>query len=201
MKKDSYHHKNLKNALIEEATRQLDADPDSDISLRGLARELGVSAMAPYAHFQNKAELLDAVALRGHEIFGIAMQRVAESDLGLEDRLFAFSLAYLDFSRDHPGQFHLMFNHGLRAEEDPVRQAGGANLAILHNSIAAELPGADEATLIVMTDLLYTVTHGITTLSANDVLGSVHREDFDTRDLVRLAIQALALKFQQMQGS
>ncbi|SDL22561.1 TetR/AcrR family transcriptional regulator [Aliiruegeria lutimaris] len=201
MKKDSYHHKNLKNALIEEATRRLDADPDSDISLRGLARELGVSAMAPYAHFQNKVELLDAVALLGQEIFGNAMRRVAESDLRLEDRLFAFSEAYLDFLRDHPGQFHLMFNHGLRAEDDPVRRAGEANLAILHECIAADLPGADDATLTVITDLLYASVHGITMLSANDVLRSLHREDFDIRDLVRLQIQALTLKFQQMQGT
>ncbi|WP_068116182.1 TetR/AcrR family transcriptional regulator [Tropicimonas marinistellae] len=201
MKKDSYHHKNLKKALIDEATRRLDADPESEISLRGLARDLGVSAMAPYAHFQSKAELLDAVAVNGHMVFREAFQRVAEATLGLEDRLVAYCECYLSFSREHPGQFHIMFGLKLREEDDPVRLAGEANLAIVRNSIAEDLPAADEAGLTVITDLLYSVVHGVAVLSANDVLRSLYLEDFGSVDLIREAVEALVRKFQTSGGT
>ncbi|MCR9195571.1 MAG: TetR/AcrR family transcriptional regulator, partial [Hyphomonas sp.] len=60
-----YHHGDLRGALIEKAIAILDLKPDAEITLRGLAKEVGVSPMAPYAHFDDKDALLDAIAVEG----------------------------------------------------------------------------------------------------------------------------------------
>jgi AcrR family transcriptional regulator len=58
-----YHHGDLRRALVEAGRRLLEAENGSDISLRAVAREAGVSPAAPYHHFRDKSELLDALAI------------------------------------------------------------------------------------------------------------------------------------------
>ena len=53
---DNYHHGNLRNALIEEGIRMINAGGEDSLSLRKLAVNCGVSNAAPYAHFKNKKE-------------------------------------------------------------------------------------------------------------------------------------------------
>ena len=64
----SYHHGNLRAALLEEAERALAAG--RELSLRELAREVGVSHAAPRRHFADKQALLDAMAQDGFERLG-----------------------------------------------------------------------------------------------------------------------------------
>ena len=60
----AYHHGDLRRGLIEAAQRLLEAQGADALSLRAVAREAGVSPAAPYHHFKDKNELLDAVARR-----------------------------------------------------------------------------------------------------------------------------------------
>src|SRR5918993_3737086 len=68
-----YHHGDLQRGLVDAARRILEADGPSALSLRAVAREAGVSPAAPYHHFKDKGELLDAVALEGWEALGHAL--------------------------------------------------------------------------------------------------------------------------------
>jgi len=96
----------LRHALVRHAMARLDAG-DHAISLRGLARAAGVSAMAPYRHFADKAALMEAVAEEGFAIL--------RADLIAADRaegaaaLLAQGRAYIAFARQRPGLFRLMF--------------------------------------------------------------------------------------------
>ena len=65
--KQAYHHKDLRNALIDEALAILAQSGPNAITLRELARRLGVTHTAPYAHFADKKTLLEAVADEGFE--------------------------------------------------------------------------------------------------------------------------------------
>jgi AcrR family transcriptional regulator len=60
----SYHHGDLKRALVEAAERMAEAEGPESVSFRRLAEELGVSHAAPLAHFPDRAALDDAVAAR-----------------------------------------------------------------------------------------------------------------------------------------
>ena len=68
-----YHHGDLRRALVDAARRLLEAEGPTALSLRAVAREAGVSPAAPYHHFKDKAELLDAVAHEGWEMLQLAM--------------------------------------------------------------------------------------------------------------------------------
>ncbi|MDZ4318073.1 MAG: helix-turn-helix domain-containing protein, partial [Phenylobacterium sp.] len=69
-----YHHGDLRRALVEAACRLLEKEGAQSLSLRAVAREAGVSPAAPYHHFKDKSELLDAVAHEGWEKLDLAFQ-------------------------------------------------------------------------------------------------------------------------------
>ena len=60
-----YHHGDLRRALLRAAVVILEREGPSALSLRAVAREAGVSPAAPYHHFKDKSELLNAVATEG----------------------------------------------------------------------------------------------------------------------------------------
>ncbi len=100
-----YHHGDLRAALIDAAETLLDAG--GDISLREAARMAGVSPTAAYRHFADKDALLAALAVRGFQEFGLALDEAAARDPGNE--LAARGRAYIRFALARPGRFRLMF--------------------------------------------------------------------------------------------
>ncbi|MBJ6122732.1 TetR/AcrR family transcriptional regulator [Sphingomonas mollis] len=98
----------LRERLIECAATMVEAG-DAEISLRGVARAAGVSAMAPYRHFPDKAALIGAVASSG---FDVLRQELEAADRSNDDKrraLIAQGVAYVTFARDHPALFRMMF--------------------------------------------------------------------------------------------
>ena len=63
MEKKPYHHKNLKNDLIEKGIELVNKNGINQLSLRKVAQACGVSHAAPYSHFSNKEELLQEMQL------------------------------------------------------------------------------------------------------------------------------------------
>jgi len=104
-----YHHGDLRRALVDAARRLLEAEGPSALSLRAVAREAGVSPAAPYHHFKDKAELLDAVAQEGWDILQVQMAQAKNSDKG-RHQLTALGLAYVCFARDNPALYRVMYD-------------------------------------------------------------------------------------------
>lgn len=106
----SYHHGNLRAELLDTAIDQLRETGAEDLSLRALARAIGVSQTAPYRHFSDKNELLAAMATRGYRDLLRAL-RSAGDEAGdcPRDQLFAFAHTYVDYAASHPQLFKLMF--------------------------------------------------------------------------------------------
>jgi AcrR family transcriptional regulator len=99
----------LRAALIAAALAILEAESEEP-TLRAVARAAGVSAMAPYRHFPDKAGLLAAVADRGFEMLRSALI-IADDQPDARDALFAQGMAFIDFARTHPALFRLMYSH------------------------------------------------------------------------------------------
>ena len=57
---DKYHHGDLRNDLIEESIKMINSSGEESLSMRKLAERCGVSMAAPYAHFKNKEEMINA---------------------------------------------------------------------------------------------------------------------------------------------
>ena len=104
-----YHHGDLGRALVDAARRLLEAEGPSALSLRAVAREAGVSPAAPYHHFKDKAELLDAVAQEGWDVLSGLMADAKRSATGLQ-QLTALGIAYVCFARDNPALYRVMYD-------------------------------------------------------------------------------------------
>ena len=110
-----YHHGDLRRALVDAARRLLEAEGPTALSLRAVAREAGVSPAAPYHHFKDKAELLDAVAQEGWEMLEHFMAEAKASTTGRQ-QLTALGIAYVCFAREHPALYRVMYD-GARDRE------------------------------------------------------------------------------------
>jgi AcrR family transcriptional regulator len=125
----TYHHGDLRRALIDAGLEVLGERGADALTLREVARRAGVSAMAPYRHFADKAALLASIAERGLEMFFAV---IAEADGATDPRraLVQQGVAYVEFALDHPALFGLMFGHkpagpGLPADDGAVTPANG----------------------------------------------------------------------------
>lgn len=105
----SYHHGNLREALLQAATDLLVREGPQRLSLRATARQAGVSPTAPYRHFAEKEELLAAVGQRG---FARLQQELEARLQGVEEpreQLHQVGLGYVEFAQHNPHLFRLMF--------------------------------------------------------------------------------------------
>ncbi len=64
----SYHHGDLRTALLDAAAKRLAKHGVESLSLRKLAEDAGVSRTAPYHHFKDKSALLSAIAAKGFSV-------------------------------------------------------------------------------------------------------------------------------------
>jgi AcrR family transcriptional regulator len=120
-----YHHGDLRAALLARAEYKLATEGAHLLSLRQLAREVGVSHGAPRQHFPNKQALLDALAEIGFDRLGQELSAAMAEDKGsFIDNLILFAQTYVRFASRHPALLDLMFASLHRSGADPaLRQA------------------------------------------------------------------------------
>jgi AcrR family transcriptional regulator len=176
----SYHHGNLRSALLESAERTLGRHGARELSLRRLAREIGVSHAAPRRHFADKQALLDALAEDGFERLGRELEEaMASAGDSLREGLGAFALAYVRFATQHAALLELMFAGKHRADADGLRAAADrafdAPLSLFANAQASGqvVPG-DPARVGIVT---LATLHGLASLANNGMLGDAELED------------------------
>jgi AcrR family transcriptional regulator len=105
-----YHHGDLSRALVDAARKILETDGPAALSLRAVAREAGVSPAAPYHHFKDKAELLEAVAHEGWHELDEALSRARASTDDARSRMTNIGVAYVCFARDNPALYRVMYD-------------------------------------------------------------------------------------------
>ncbi len=106
-----YHHGDLKSAALLAAEKILERDGLQAVTLRAVARAVGVSHTAPKNHFGDLMGLLSELAAVGYLKFAAALAAAVNSTAGdARDRLRAMGSAYVAFARAHPNLFLLMFH-------------------------------------------------------------------------------------------
>ena len=182
----AYHHGNLREALLEAAERSLG---HGGLSLRELARDVGVSHAAPRRHFPDKQALLDALAEDGFERLGRELdQAMTAAGASLNEQLGAFARAYVRFATDHSALLDLMFAGKHRDEtlRAAANRAFAAPLALFAAAQASGeiVPGDTERVGIVALATL----QGLASLANNGMLG-----DADLDEVVEEAADRLVL--------
>ncbi|MBX9930099.1 MAG: TetR/AcrR family transcriptional regulator [Methylobacterium sp.] len=105
----TYHHGDLRSALVEAATATLRERGIDGFSLRETARRAGVSAAAPQHHFGDARGLLTAVATEGFRLLGDALAEADERSTSRDGRIRSQGAVYLNFALKHPGEFDTMW--------------------------------------------------------------------------------------------
>ena len=160
-----------------------------EISLRAVARAAGVSAMAPYRHFPDKAALLAAVAARGFAGLRVALQ-AADDAAEPGGALVAQAVAYVDFALRNPALFRLMFGPPREGDHPALRKAGGTAFSVLAGRVAAE-SGPDERDALTLG--CWALVHGLASLMLDGQLAGEARGP--PTDLARrVATAMLALR-------
>lgn len=121
--KSSYHHGKLRPALIAAALRELAHEGVEGFSLRNVARRAGVSAPAVYRHFEDKDDLLVAVATECADRLAAQMiEAVAAAPADPLERFRATGIALVRFAVAHPEHYRALSIPGL-AERTPADKA------------------------------------------------------------------------------
>ena len=189
-----YHHGNLRNSLVEAASSLLEEEGVAALSLRRVARRAGVSHGAPYRHFRDKHELLEAVAAAGfrslEERFAALAEQYADDP---RRQIVESGCAYMDEVLTHPERAHLMFGRLL----DPSRRSD--ELAAAQEQSFAQLIATvrrGEGTLFrdlptrELALALWASSHGLSLLASADQLQDLDREG-DPKALARRMVENL----------
>jgi AcrR family transcriptional regulator len=159
--KTGYHHGDLRMALIDAGLRMLEEREDADLSLREIARSVGVSATAVYRHFPDKRAMLGALADAGVTMLFDAQKAASDAAGGGAKGFPATGRAYVRFAIAHPGLFRLIFTH--------AELAGGPELADnpaarLLRTNAQALSGGDDKEARRIIVRAWAVAHGLAML-------------------------------------
>ncbi|MGW8489502.1 TetR/AcrR family transcriptional regulator [Streptomyces sp. NPDC055886] len=153
----TYHHGDLRRAILAAALDAIAAEGPAALSLRDLARRAGVSHAAPAHHFKDRTGLLTAVAAEGYALFADALAGAPD----LRER----GVAYVRFAATHPAHFQVMFQPDLHRADDPDLLAARARATEALRAGVADLPpggrGADDRLAGVAA---WSLAHGFATL-------------------------------------
>jgi AcrR family transcriptional regulator len=157
----TYHHGDLRRALLDAAADEIGAVGVSALSLRELARRTGVSHAAPAHHFGDKTGLFTALAAEG---FRLLHERTSP---GLErpDALVRAGIGYLGFAVAFPSHFTVMYQAHLLDLGDPdlIRESSIAS-EVLREAVRRATGVKREPALTTQTTAAWAVVHGLATL-------------------------------------
>ncbi|WP_030761973.1 TetR/AcrR family transcriptional regulator [Streptomyces griseus] len=142
--KSSYHHGDLRAALLSTAMEMLeDGEP---FSLRAVARQAGVSPTAPYRHFKDRDALESALAVEGFRDLLADLDGGRGLPASLPD-LAEFAVGYVAFALRRPALFRVMFGKPCDSADDERVKAADALHELLAAALDRVLPGADASAL------------------------------------------------------
>jgi len=113
-----YHHRHLRQTVIESALAEIEAVGPTRLSMREIARRAGVSHAAPAHHFGDKQGIFTAIATEGYDL----LRSYTDPHLGAPNALLNGGLAYIGFAFRHRAHFEVMFRPDLYDAEDPGLQ-------------------------------------------------------------------------------
>ncbi len=169
--RDSYHHGNLSEALVQAALDLIAERGPTGFTFAEVARAAGVSAAAPYRHFRDRDALMADIARRGFESFTRDLSDAWDG--GTPDPVTAFKnvgRAYLTFARNHPSFYAAMFEAGLPPDISPaLARAGDQAFAVVRQAseaICTTMPADKRPPALMMSLHVWALSHGIASLFA-----------------------------------
>jgi AcrR family transcriptional regulator len=173
---------NTRDALISAAARLLDRGGPAAVTLRAVAKAVGVSHNAPYKHFHDKQDLLAAIAARELSRPGLSNAAAPTDPVQALRRM---AQAYVDWAQHHPERFKLTFGPwrggtdelGVSATAARGRFVG----AVVRAQAAGQLVAGDPERV---TALILALAHGAADLALGGHLSREGKGRADPGDLL-----------------
>jgi AcrR family transcriptional regulator len=165
----AYHHGNLRAELLEAAIRKLESVTAEQLSLRALARSIGVSQTAPYRHFSDKDALLAAMATRGYrELLRELRAALEAADDSAAEQLRALASAYVSYAARHESLFKLMFGPLVQPGEDQpeLREVSRETLTLVQQILQRGMQRGEfrQQDVLYLANAAWAGIHGVATL-------------------------------------
>lgn len=172
MAKSAYHHGDLRAALIAEGLRLLAARDVEDLSLREVARGVGVSATAVYRHFPDKAALMAALAAEGLGMLSQVQHAAYDAAGGGVAGFNATGAAYVRFALLHTALFRLIFANPPTGKIVELADSPDNAMRFLMENAARLAPPGMEPRIFALQS--WSVAHGLAMLIID---GQLHVDD------------------------
>ncbi|MBK8802875.1 MAG: TetR/AcrR family transcriptional regulator [Fibrobacteres bacterium] len=175
MKEGTYHHGDLREALLQQALKDLETTPAHELSVRDIAQRIGVSKAAPYRHFPTRLDFLAAICQKGFGSFLVALKSVPAHPKGPAKTLRSIAAAYIDFAWRNPWLYRLLFSaEGLQLASESTKTTGKECFRVLEEAAKeAQMAGwrsnDDPAWLA---SALWAHVHGVAMLRLEGLLAS-----------------------------
>lgn len=164
----NYHHGNLKLALLNAAIEQIKEVGVDKLSLRSIARQVGVSQTAPYRHFKDKNELLAEVAAQAFTEIYERSHSVIDTSASPILNIQASGMAYLQYAIENPEKYRLLFGSTIQNRRSYSRmvEAGEQSFQILIDQVERGIAAGDfiPGCSLLLANTLWTQVHGAASL-------------------------------------
>jgi AcrR family transcriptional regulator len=155
--KATYHHGDLRAALVRAAIELLEESGETELSLRAVARRVGVSPAAPYRHYADREALVSAVAAVGYRELAERLA-AAHPSPSTPDQLASVAIAYVQFALDRPALFRIMFGEPCDRDNDERVAATAAVSQYVRTIVERTFPQADAEALATA---VWALVHGL----------------------------------------
>jgi len=186
---NTYHHGDLKNALIQAGIEILSVDGIKGLSLRRVAKRAGVSHAAPYAHFKDKQALIAAISTEGYKKLFVQLNQIDQQYTNDPlKKLVEVAWCYLQFAVNNPAHFKLTFSGVIEKEKDypafvEISQKSFAFITdLVAKCQAVGVLRAGPSDLIAVH--LWGSIHGLATLLIEGQLSTQVLENYPIRDML-----------------
>ncbi len=137
----------LRDEIIDAATSLLEQTGSDDaVTLRAVARQVGIAAPSIYAHFPDATSIVSTVVHRTFERFTLALTEAGDGVTDPVERLYALGYGYLRFAGEHPELYRVLFarapgashpHHETRTPPESHETVGAGAFGVLVHAIQA----------------------------------------------------------------
>ena len=195
-KPKSYHHGDLRNALIQAGLELLAEGGVQELDLRKVARRAGVSHAAPYRHFADKQALIAAINEEG---FHLLAERIRSTLREVSDepveQLLGVALAYVRFAKENPWLMREMFS-GFTIERETFESLHTASKSVYRLYAEVIRRGQESGKIVdgdptALAGVLWSVLHGLAMLIIENQMRPYADGPEGTERVTRYTIEVL----------
>lgn len=191
----TYHHGDLRRALLDATLRLIEEKGAEGFTLRAAAKLAGVSDAAPYHHFADKEALLAAVAEEGFRELKAELHAVSEGITDPQDAARAMGTAYVLFAATHPSHFRVMVSRRVhqQTEHPELFEAATSAFELVRNTLLQNMGNAGvELPPEQVVFGSWGLVHGLAFLAIDGHLGRIADDGDALRSLVEGAMSVLS---------